>query len=276
MIPEIPIDADDRIQLYIDAINEYGVFVVENVLSNEKCEYYKTALDIVAKKITEEVGEEKIERALNYGDNSMRLMMRYHPAFIEILEIPILVEVVDNLLSEQAILKFQHGFIRRANKHYNDANFTQRRFHMNSRQFHGPVMTSVDIGFFFDDEVSEDVPHFSVCPGSHRIGAVPKEELEGIEEPSLYSKGSMFVFDSTLWHRETQNRSKKDSYGCFLQFTMPYIKQHIDLVRALGDDFVLAQQQRTRIFLGWDSRVPTSLEEFYVPTEERLYKSGQP
>ena len=42
-----------------------------------------------------------------------------------------------------------------------------------------------------------------------------------------------------------------------------------------GDEKVLEQPDRTQQLLGWYTRVVTSLDEFYRPLEERLYRSGQ-
>ena len=85
----------------------------------------------------------------------------------------------------------------------------------------------------------------------------------------------MIVFDSTLWHAAGDNTSGRDRLALNQQFTRSYIKQQIDYVRALGDDVVLAQQPRTQQLLGWYTRVVTSLEEFYRPPDQRLYRSGQ-
>jgi ectoine hydroxylase-related dioxygenase (phytanoyl-CoA dioxygenase family) len=59
------------------------------------------------------------------------------------------------------------------------------------------------------------------------------------------------------------------------QFTRSYVKQQVDYVRALGDDVVEAQAPRTQQLLGWYTRVVTSLDEFYRPADQRLYRGGQ-
>lgn len=276
MIPVIDINSPNRIVEMQSAIDSHGVFAMESVLDDKQIEYYKNALFDVEKKMIADIGESKFLQARKNGDNALRLMMKYNPAFYEFLEIPMLVETVHHLLSDMAILKFQNGFIQRSPADIADKDMSQRQYHMNTRQFHSDIMTSLDVGFFFDDEVSELIPHFEVCPGTHRKGHIDKGTLKQIEEAALFPKGSMFVFDSTLWHRETENFSDNDSVTCFCQFTMPYIKQHIDFVRALGEDAVKAQCKNTQRFLGWDSRVPANLEEFYLPTEQRFYKAGQP
>jgi ectoine hydroxylase-related dioxygenase (phytanoyl-CoA dioxygenase family) len=83
------------------------------------------------------------------------------------------------------------------------------------------------------------------------------------------------VFDSTLWHAAGRNASPRDRLGINQQFTRSFLKQQIDYVRALGDEVVERQAPRTQQLLGWYTRVVTSLDEFYRPTEARLYRSGQ-
>jgi ectoine hydroxylase-related dioxygenase (phytanoyl-CoA dioxygenase family) len=87
--------------------------------------------------------------------------------------------------------------------------------------------------------------------------------------------GSMIVFDSTLLHAAGLNRSSLDRTAINQQFTRSWIKQQVDYVRALGDEFVIAQRPRTQQLLGWYTRAVTSLDEYYRPPEERLYRAGQ-
>ena len=69
--------------------------------------------------------------------------------------------------------------------------------------------------------------------------------------------------------------SGEDRLAVNHQFTRSYIKQQIDYVRAVGDAAVLAQPPRTQQLLGWYTRVVTSLNEYYRPADERLYRGGQ-
>ena len=61
----------------------------------------------------------------------------------------------------------------------------------------------------------------------------------------------------------------------YQQFTRSYIKQQIHDVRVLGDAAVLAQKPRTQQLLGWYTRVVTTLDEYYRPEHECLYRKGQ-
>jgi ectoine hydroxylase-related dioxygenase (phytanoyl-CoA dioxygenase family) len=126
------------------------------------------------------------------------------------------------------------------------------------------------------DEFRADNGATIVLPGSHQ--QVPPPDLRELEPTALAiacPAGSMLVFDSTLWHAAGPNTSGADRLAINHQFTRSYIKQQIDYVRALGDERVVAQLPRTQQLLGWYTRVVSSLDEYYQPAEERLYRSGQ-
>jgi ectoine hydroxylase-related dioxygenase (phytanoyl-CoA dioxygenase family) len=113
-------------------------------------------------------------------------------------------------------------------------------------------------------------------PGTHQMLPPPASEyLQAHAIPIECAAGSLLVFDSTLWHAAGANVSGEDRLAINHQFTRSYIKQQIDYVRALGDQLVLAQKPRTQQLLGWYTRVVTSLEDFYRPEHERLYRKGQ-
>ena len=113
-------------------------------------------------------------------------------------------------------------------------------------------------------------------PGTHQQRDRPAEnDLDRNKLPVVCPAGSMLVFDSTLWHAAGANVSGRDRLAINHQFTRSFIKQQMDYVRALGGEQVLAQEPRTQQLLGWYTRTPTSLDEYYRPPEERLYRSGQ-
>ncbi len=85
----------------------------------------------------------------------------------------------------------------------------------------------------------------------------------------------MIVFDSTLYHAAGSNTSGKDRLSINHQFTRSYFKQQVDYVRALGNERLSEQKPRTQQLLGWYTRTPSSLDEYYLPEEKRLYRRGQ-
>ena len=53
------------------------------------------------------------------------------------------------------------------------------------------------------------------------------------------------------------------------------MRQRFDYPRLVPKEVTEQLNEVGRRFLGFNVRVPTSLEEFYLPPEQRLYKAGQ-
>lgn len=136
-------------------------------------------------------------------------------------------------------------------------------------------MASINV-FFPLVDFHEENGATLVVPKTHQCETVPSDEhLNANAIPAECPAGSMIVFDSTLYHAAGQNRSGTDRLSINHQFTRSFFKQQIDYVRLLGDDVIEALLPRTQQLLGWYTRVVTSLDEYYRPPHERLYRSGQ-
>jgi ectoine hydroxylase-related dioxygenase (phytanoyl-CoA dioxygenase family) len=83
------------------------------------------------------------------------------------------------------------------------------------------------------------------------------------------------VFDSNLWHAAGVNRSARPRRALTLAFTRPFVKQQLDYPRALGYDRGPSFSPALRQLLGYNARVPASLDEWYQPRWKRLYHTDQ-
>jgi ectoine hydroxylase-related dioxygenase (phytanoyl-CoA dioxygenase family) len=257
----------------VEGVRALGYAVVQDVLSATFIQTTRDAMYRTQEAILRDVGEERLRRAGEMG--VLRLMMKYGSHFFEFLEIPELLTVIDNLVSETAILHLQNGFILPSTPKGQTPTVFQNSFHRDFPRVLNGYVASINIMFAID-EFSMETGATRVVPGSHQRTAARDQECLtknaiAVECPA----GSMFVFDSTLWHAAGANTSGKDRLAINHQFTRSYIKQQIDYVRALGDVAVLAQLPRTQQLLGWYTRVVTSLDEYYRPEDERLYRKGQ-
>ncbi|MEZ5224997.1 MAG: hypothetical protein R2743_26135 [Ilumatobacteraceae bacterium] len=54
-----------------------------------------------------------------------------------------------------------------------------------------------------------------------------------------------------------------------------YMRQRFDYPRMIGPEIASSLSPVLRRLLGYDVRVPTSLEEYYLPEDQRLYKANQ-
>lgn len=237
-------------------IETQGYFVVEGVLDEALIRRLRFAMYAAKAALDAEIPPER--RAGELG--VLRLMFKRDPIFYKLLELPEVLEVLDSTVGKTAILHVQNGFILPSGAGESFQTSLHQDF---KRRFEG---LSINTLFAIDDFTKENGATV-VIPGSHRL-ARPVGDPVSVECPA----GSMIVFDSRLWHSAGRNTSGRDRLGINQQFTASWIKQQIDYCRALD---VTGLKPRTQQLLGYYTRVPSSLEEFYKPEEERLYRRAQ-
>jgi ectoine hydroxylase-related dioxygenase (phytanoyl-CoA dioxygenase family) len=261
------------LELALGDLQYLGVAVVQDVLDPTFIERTREGLYSAQAAIREDVGEERLRRAGELG--VLRLMMKYEPHFFSFLELPEMLAIIDATVSATAILHLQNGFVLPSFPPGERPESFQGTFHRDFPRYLEGYLASINVLFAIDD-FTADNGGTVVVSGTHQRAATPEPGYNAARAiPVECPAGSMLVFDSTLWHAAGANTSGRDRLGVNHQFTRSFIKQQVDYVRALGDEAVLAQPDRTQQLLGWYTRVVTSLDEYYRPAEERLYRSGQ-
>jgi ectoine hydroxylase-related dioxygenase (phytanoyl-CoA dioxygenase family) len=256
----------------LDAVRYSGAAIVTDVLAPELLDRIRSAMYEAQERTVAEVGQERLDRAREVG--VMRAMLRYDPVFAELLELPEVLAVVDNMVSNTAVMHLQNGLILPPYDG-NVGDILQYKFHMDFPRYMEGYVASVN-AMLAIDEFTVANGGTRIVPGTHQRPGRPGQRY--MEEASVAVEcpaGSMFVFDSTLWHAAGQNLTDCDRLAINHMFTRSFFKQQIDYVRALGDEFVRERPPRTQQLLGWYTRVVTSSDEYYRPTEERLYRAHQ-
>jgi len=257
----------------LESVRTVGYAVVECVLSESFLTRTRDAMYRCRADIVRDIGDERLARAGELG--VLRLMMRYQPHFFEFLALPELLAVVDGTVSPTAILHLQNGFILPSVPDVQARGRFQSTYHQDFPRVLGGYLASINV-FFAIDEFTETNGATSVIPGTQQSESAPSADVQAATEVCLTCPaGSMIVFDSTLWHAAGRNVSGADRLAINHQFTRSFFKQQIDYVRALGNDAVMGLPARTQQLLGWYTRDPTSLDEYYRPSDQRLYRAGQ-
>jgi len=252
-----------------ETLRKDGYCVVDKVLSAGLIAELRAAMYRAQERIVAEVGAERLRRAGEAG--VLRLMMKFEPALCQLLEVPEMLAVVDHHLGATAILHLQNGFILPGAAGGDDF---QSSFHQDFPRVLNGYLMSINT-FFALDDFSARNGATRVVPGTQQRARPAQGDLERGAVSVECAAGAMIVFDSTLWHAGGRNTSGKDRLAVNQQFTRSYVKQQIDYVRALGEAAILALPARSQQLLGWYARVVTSLDEYYRPPAERLYRSGQ-
>jgi hypothetical protein len=105
--------------------------------------------------------------------------------------------------------------------------------------------------------------------GSHRKADKPSdEEFNAKAVQVTMPAGSVLVFDSRVWHRAGVNRSTSARRIVTPIFTRAFLRPEFDYWRACGGQ----RSERLKQLLGFNSRVPATLQEFYQPKANRFYQ----
>ncbi len=147
--------------------------------------------------------------------------------------------------------------------------------HRDVRTFTGELKLILNLIVMLDDFTLENgATH--LLTGSHARPERPSPEAFARDAHRLTGKaGSICLFDSNLWHAAGQNRTEAPRRAITLTFSKGLVKPQFDFIRFFGEARVAKMDPRLRQMLGWEARVPATLEEWYQPTETRFYKPGQ-
>ena len=218
------------------------------------------------------IGEERLARA---GErNVIRAPMLFDPYVLKVLELPHLLEIVDTVVGPTAVLHLQNCFLTPPRPEA-EASAFQEKWHPDIYRVVNKAVMSVNI-FIALDEFNATTGATQVVPGTHQSETPPTQEYLDSHHINVSGPAGMaFAFDSTLWHRGGWNRSDKPRMAMNLQFTKSYMRQQLDYPRVVPKELADSLPERTRQLLGFYVRVPASLDEYYVPADQRLYRAGQ-
>lgn len=143
------------------------------------------------------------------------------------------------------------------------------RFFSAARRFMLNILVMLD-----DFTLENGATH--LLSGSHLQAEKPADEhFYQHSARALGRRGSLLLFDSRLWHATGDNQTAGLRRALTITLTSPFFKQQLDYPRALGDQHPALQDPYLRQITGYNARVPSTLEEFYVPLEQRFYQRGQ-
>lgn len=272
-LPDVEYLETDWLDLVEEALQFTGGVVVHGVATTAVMDDVRRALYATQTRIHEHIGLDRLDRAGELG--VLRAPMAYDDCFFGMLELPAVLGIVDRVLSPTAILHLQNGFILPPGDPDAEPRSFQHSYHRDFPRHLDGFVASLNV-LVAVDEFRTDNGATLCVPGTHQRAERPSDQyLRRNAAPAVCPSGSAVVFDSTLWHAAGRNVSGQDRCAVNMQFTHSWIKQQIDYVRTLGDETVEALPDRTQQLLGYYTRVVTSLDEYYVPSQERRYRAGQ-
>jgi hypothetical protein len=202
-------------------------------------------------------------------DGTVHHVLGQGESFLEVISGCYLFEYLKTYFGQPFIVNSYGGIINIMNKLSYVGNI-----HRDIRTFYNvPMMINMLIML---DDFTLDNGATYFLNGSHLKDEKPEADFFYTNAVRATGKaGDIILFDSNLWHAAGKNQTEKERRALTLTFTRPFWKQQMDYPRFVGHERMNEFSENVKQVLGYHSRTPANLDEWYQPVEKRFYKRDQ-
>jgi ectoine hydroxylase-related dioxygenase (phytanoyl-CoA dioxygenase family) len=155
-----------------------------------------------------------------------------------------------------------------------DTNMSNR-VHVDCPRVIPGYITNVGVMFALDKFTEENGATYFLPYSTERVVAPIEQEFLDQAERVFPDAGDAVIFNARTWHMGGINRTDRARHGFAFQACRSFMRHRFDYPRMVPPDILALLGQTGRRFLGFNVRVPASLEDYYLPPDQRLYKSNQ-
>jgi hypothetical protein len=150
-----------------------------------------------------------------------------------------------------------------------------QRVHRDIRSYSGDMPLLLNTLVMLDEFTPENGATWMMS-GSHKAAEKPSDEVfRAGAEQAVGPVGSILIFNSNVWHAGGSNQTDRPRRSVTPMFCKPFIKPQFDYPRAVGYERADELKPHVRQVLGYNARVPATLDEWYQPPARRMYHGDQ-
>ncbi len=197
--------------------------------------------------------------------NTIRLPLAYEPMFLELAANRKILDLCRQLVSGYVVLNQQNGVINPpCAERYN-----QGAWHRDLPYQHFVSSRPLAINALFClDPFTVENGATMVLPASHRQEAFPSDRFVETEAATITAPaGSFIVLDCMMFHSGGVNVTDRPRRAVNHVYSIPLLRQQIDLPAALGEDFTTDGELRR--LLGYDVRTPRSVAGYLAGRDRK-------
>lgn len=247
----------------LDILATEGVTIVPSVLSQDQVVELRNELERAV-----------AEDALRYPDVFDKGMV--HNCMVRgtnmasLLDNPVMNDYLNNAFSDTCIVyAYQSSSLSPNQGNYGS------RVHVDSPRFIPDYVTNLGVIFPLDDFTVENGATYYL-PRSHRTVELPTDEFFYANAKRAFCRaGDMILFNGRLVHAAGFNSTSRTRHSLTINICRSYMRQRFDFPRLIPQNIIDGFGENGRRLIGMNVRMPTSLEEFYLPADQRLYKPNQ-
>ena len=252
---------DNLIDKAVEEIANLGFSVIDSGFSDDAIHSLAAKFDFLQTRYLEIYGDTYLESINEH--HTLRLPLAFDRAFMELASNKNVLEVVERLIVGKFILNQQNGIVNPAGETY-----SQSAWHRDLPYQHFVSSRPLAINALYCvDEFTNDngAPH--VLPASHKQESFPSGEYSLKHSTQIKAEaGSFIMMDGMTFHRGGVNTTGANRRAINHVYTIPHIKQLIDIPALLGEEDLDVQVQE---LLGYRYRLPRSIDDFLKSRDRR-------
>jgi ectoine hydroxylase-related dioxygenase (phytanoyl-CoA dioxygenase family) len=146
------------------------------------------------------------------------------------------------------------------------------RIHVDCPRIIPGYITNMGVTILLDTFTEENGATWYL-PGSHTKTDTPDEHAFYANARRLLAPaGSAWFFNSRIWHAGGANHSNNWRHALTINMVRPWMKQRLDIPRAMSHLDLERLSPTARQKLGFDAQVPASYAEYYAQPPNRKFK----
>jgi ectoine hydroxylase-related dioxygenase (phytanoyl-CoA dioxygenase family) len=240
----------------LEELEILGYTVIEGVLSSD--ELVAARAKITAVNIMQKQEMQNHFDITQIAENNIaRMPFVYDSFFYSLLNNAKIIPYIREILGEYFILQTQNGVLVDPNLTHSQNKWHRDFSHMN---FVSDPVLAVN-AFFCITDFNLKTGATCLLPHSHKINYKPSAEY--MEKHGIHMElkaGSVFLFNTMMFHKTGLNVSEQTRIGINHLYTKYILKQQIDIPALL--EFKTPDDSFMSMLLGFDSRVATSILDY--------------
>ena len=146
------------------------------------------------------------------------------------------------------------------------------RVHTDSPRIIPGYVTNVGATILLDDFTEQNGATWYLPRSQWQADAPPEETFYKTATRLIAPAGSVLFFNARIWHAGGENHTDRWRHALTINMCRPYMKQRIDIPRAMQGMDLGGVSDRVKQKLGFFSQPPASLDEYYLPPEQRSFR----
>ena len=246
-------------------IEKNGSVIIKNIISPETVFELKSSL-------ISSIEEDEKKRGKDYIFYGMiHALMARNQSFLDLLTNSTILSLVRAILGKGAIV---HAY-NSSSMPPAGSNFS-RSIHVDCPRLIPNYISNMGITIALDKFTNENGAMEIISDSFHQEKAPSEAEFEQkMFKLNNLEAGDAIFFNARCWHRGGINTTNDWRHAVTINCCRAFMRQQFDFPTMFSEEKSKEFSEDLKQFLGYFVRIPKSMEDFLLPADKRLYKSGQ-